>query len=72
MANRAKKATAFPVEIVITRGNAGTSDQFYLADSTREAAADDRDGTEDRIAVYALVRVLLPHEGMTFEEVAND
>ena len=67
-----KKSNPFPVELVVTRSGAGTSDLFYPAELTREEAMEDQDGTEERIAIYKLVKVLLPKTEQTYEEVDNE
>jgi hypothetical protein len=73
MRTKKKKAIRpFPGEILVLRNAAGTDDEYYGATETREDAADFRDGEDERIAVYQLVKVLLPETKTVFTEVNND
>ena len=62
------KSNPFPVELVVVSNGAGT----YDTSLTREDAAANQDGTEDRIAIYTLVKVLRPKTELIFEEVNNE
>ena len=73
MRTKKKKAIRpFPSEVVVSRNVAGTDDEYYSVAETREDAADFRDGEDERIAVYQLVKVLLPETKTVFTEVEND
>lgn len=69
-----KKHRPYPEELVVTRVAAGTEDEFYGVNETRQEAADsiEADEAEQRIAVYRLVKVLLPEAETTFAGVEND
>lgn len=75
MKKQSKRACRpFPDAIFVTRLDAGTEDEFYVADEAVDGAVNNIDGTEkeQRVAVYELVRVLLPKAGIQYAEVEND
>lgn len=69
-----KKHRPYPDDLIVTRVAAGTEDEFYGVNEILQEAADsiEADEAEQRIAVYRLVKVLLPEAETTFTEVEND
>lgn len=65
-----KKHRPYPEELVLHRMEAGTENEFYDIEEKRHEV--DADEPEQRIAVYQLVKVLLPETETRFTEVEND